>query len=199
MHPLAGQGAADPLTFAIWQGRSAIEAHGPLEQAPGAPSADPMHKSLVETGSLRLRYPLHHLQTGGPQTGDAPAGHPGIRIRHGHHHPCHSRRQDRIATGGRAALMTAGLQGHHQGAPPRPTGGLGQGHHLSMGFASAAVIALSHQLAVLVQHQGPHHRIGACRSGPEGGQGERPIHLGPPVHGRSPGPQSGKRSHSATT
>ncbi len=96
MHPAAGRRAADPLAGAIGQGRAAIEAHGPLQQAPGAARANAVQEGAILLGGFGLAHAADHLNPCGFELGDAAAGHTGIGISQGNHHPAQARSNHRF-------------------------------------------------------------------------------------------------------
>ena len=165
MHPSAGLGATDPLAGAIAQGGAAIDAHGPLEDAKGAAAADAVNEGPVEGAGLGLGYAGDHLDARGPQLGEAAPRHLGVGIGHGHHHPGDAGGDHRLAAGGGAAVVAAGLQGHHQGAAAGPLARLGQGAHLGVGLAGPVVIALPHQRAAGIEQHRSHQGVGAGAAG----------------------------------
>src|SRR6267143_4987052 len=86
---------------------------------------------------------------------------PGVRIRHGRHHPLDAARNDERNTRWRTFVeMAAGLQRDVESRAPSAPSRLPQGHHLSMGAASVLVMPRADDLA-LVHDDRAHWRIRA--------------------------------------
>jgi len=137
-------------------------------------------KARLRARASASPVPHDHLDPGRLQLGHAAAGHPRIGIVHGHHHPRHPGCDQGFAAGGRAAVVAAGLEGHHRGAALGPFSGLAQGPHFGVGPAGFGMEAFAHPLARGIEHHGPHHRIGAGGPPAQGGQLQGPLHPGPP-------------------
>ena len=176
MHPRAGGGAADPLAVAVGQGRAALEAHGPLENGQGPAVAAAVQKGAVLAGRLLLPHARDHLQPRRPQPGQPVPRHPRIRIGESHHHPRQPRRDHRVTAGWRAAVVAAGLKGHHQGATPGPHSRLPQGAHLRVRLPGPGMEAFPHQRPRRVQHHGAHQGVGAGAALAQAGQLQGPLH-----------------------
>ena len=100
-------------------------------------------------GRPRRRPPHGDLDAGGPQRGDAPAGHLGVGVLDADDDPGHPRRDDGVGTGRRAAMVGAGLQGHvERGRPRAASPACGQRRHLGMGPAGRRRGSGEHRPAV---------------------------------------------------
>ena len=163
--PAAGGRAADPQAGSVAEGGAAIGTHGPLEDPQGPAAGDAVAEGPVEGAGLSFRHAADHLDAGGRQLGQPAASHLGIGIGHGHHHPGQPGGDHGLAAGRRAAVVAAGLQGHHQGAAAGPFARLGQGADLGVGLAGAGVVPLSHQRAAGIEHHRPHQGVGAGAAG----------------------------------
>ena len=87
MHPLPCRWPADPLAFAIGQGGTAVQAHGPLQNPPGTTAADPMQESPILERGFGMQDPTDHVKPCGPELLHPSTSDPRIRILKGNHHP----------------------------------------------------------------------------------------------------------------
>ena len=181
MHPGACGGSADPLTGAIGQGRSAIQAHRPLEKAPGPTGAHAVHEGAILLGSFCLQHTGDHLHAGIAQPLQTTTGNTGIGIGECHHHPSDPCLDQGVRAGRGAAVMAARLQGDDDRAAAGGITGLGQGPHFGMGFTRPGMKPLPHQRAGGIEHHRAHQGIRTRGTIGQGRQFQGPTHPGNPA------------------
>jgi hypothetical protein len=120
-----------------------------------------MDEGTILLGCFSLEDAGDHLQTRIAQTLNATTCHTRIRICKGHNHAPNAGLNHRLRTGGRAALMTTGLERNDDRAALGAPTGLGKGTHLGMGLTGFGVKAFTRKRSLSIQHHGTHKRIGA--------------------------------------
>jgi hypothetical protein len=76
-------------------------------------------------GSFRRKDAADHLKAGIPQALNATTSNAGVRVGKGDHHPLDARGDHGIGAGGRAAVVTTGLESDHDRAAAGSFAGLG--------------------------------------------------------------------------
>src|SRR5690606_39278183 len=89
--------------------------HGQLTAHPAPAAPHPAHKTdIALTGSL-LQHTDFNVDPRLAQLVQPLPRHLRVRVSHRHDHPAHTGANDRLGTGWRTTMMTAGLQRHIKG------------------------------------------------------------------------------------